>query len=273
MDTWQTVGHKRVVHILNRQLQTATFSHAYALIGPERIGKKTLALEFAKKLLGAERLDTHPDFIVLDAKIDAGVARMRLFTEQLSAKPFLGNRIIALIDNADSLTSEAANGLLKTLEEPHKSVILILIAQSKNLLPTLLSRCQVFSCTQSSRMSLKIYAQAKYGGVSEDVLDIAGGAVGMLDMLLKDPGRSHQLLTLVKKFNAAANGSVFDKHLLSSELSDMDSDQLREALLCWSGSILSSAVTPARLQNILDALTGLAAHGQKKQVIYRAVLS
>ncbi len=62
---WETFGHNQVKRILDLQLTSGRFAHAYLFLGPESVGKKMLALELAKKILGVSQLNNHPDFSLL----------------------------------------------------------------------------------------------------------------------------------------------------------------------------------------------------------------
>ncbi len=151
-------GHQRAIRLLRRQLESKTLSHAYLLMGEARIGKTALARALAEEvLLGAgnpRRLEWHPDFWIDDRdeplKIDeirfqAGEDRLHPQSLQqfLALTPFAGGARAAVLANADRMTDEAANGLLKTLEEPPPASVLVLTtARPDRLAPTVVSRCQ-----------------------------------------------------------------------------------------------------------------------------------
>ena len=147
---------------------------SFLFCGPEGVGKRSFALKLAQTLLcherPAEALDpcgtcpacvqvtarTHPDlnvitkpkdksFLPLELLIGDKEHRMRRgLCHDISLKPFMGGRKVALIDDADYLNSEGANCLLKTLEEPPPRSVLILISTSPaRQLPTIRSRCQL----------------------------------------------------------------------------------------------------------------------------------
>lgn len=173
--TWQGLeGHDAIVEQFRRSLARGRLASTFLFVGAPGIGKQTFAVKVAQSLLCSvnppERLEpcghcpscaqvlagTHPDLIRIRKppdKADIPVAlligeREKRMQEGLchdiSLKPFMGGRRIALIDDADHLNEEGANCLLKTLEEPPPQSVLILIGSTaEKQLPTIRSRCQV----------------------------------------------------------------------------------------------------------------------------------
>jgi len=132
--------------------------HAYLFQGPEHVGKFTFAKILSKTILceGATSIpcgfcracttfehNAHPDFHLLDIGEDPhiSVEKARELISVLSTRPLLGSLRIGMIEEAALLTTEAANSLLKTLEEPGIHVVLFLVTHGE-LLPTITSRCQ-----------------------------------------------------------------------------------------------------------------------------------
>ncbi len=164
---WQVVGQHRVVSLLQRCLERGTVAHAYLLVGRPHVGKMTLALELAKALnCEADKppcgecascrkiaLDKHADVQIIgltqnrDAeakpRVEIGIDQIRQMQHSASLPPFEGRYKVFIIDQAERLSTEAANCLLKTLEEPVDKVIFILLTTNDRLLPdTVVSRCQ-----------------------------------------------------------------------------------------------------------------------------------
>lgn len=156
---WKIVGHETVVELLDNSLKNDRLSHAYLFIGPDGVGKMTTAVNLAQAL-NCESVDRpcgacasckrimdsqHADIQVLDlaGRAEISIDQIRELERYASLKPFEGQCRVFIIDNAEFMSSEAANCLLKTLEEPPPFVYIILLsANEKAMLSTILSRCQ-----------------------------------------------------------------------------------------------------------------------------------
>ncbi len=165
---WQVVGQTRAVTLLQRSLDIGTTAHAYVFVGPEHVGKMTLALNLAQALncTSAERpcgscgscekiaAIKHADVQIIGvgrsengeetrSATEIGINQIREMQHSSYLPPFEGRYKVYIIDGAETLSNEAANCLLKTLEEPSDSAIFIMLTVNDGLLPeTLKSRCQ-----------------------------------------------------------------------------------------------------------------------------------
>ncbi len=135
-------GHKRQLQLLEKALAKNTLAHAYVFAGPEGVGKKTIVKNLAEQMLEMKG-EFHPDFLEVGTVDGIKIEQIRDLTYKLSLMPYQAKYKIALIDNADQMTTEAANALLKVLEEPKSYTYIFLITSTPNKLPkTILSRCQ-----------------------------------------------------------------------------------------------------------------------------------
>ncbi|MGE5543450.1 MAG: ATP-binding protein [Bacillota bacterium] len=136
-------GQERALRLINQILDKDGIAHAYLFLGPGGVGKTEVALAFARSLLGIKK-DIHPDLLVLEKQGNTiRIAEVRRLKEWLRYKPYVAERRVALIPEAHLMSIEAANALLKVLEEPPGEVVLILTADTETLPPTVVSRCQV----------------------------------------------------------------------------------------------------------------------------------
>ena len=165
---WQTIGQSEALALLEHSIEAGNLAHAYLFVGAPHIGKTTLALDLARAVncqgsqlpCGecpschriADGKHTDISIISLDSARDTGEAKSRVeisiddirgLQHNASLPPFEGKCKVFIIDGAEYLSSEAANCLLKTIEEPPPQVmILLLTAEEPRLLPTVVSRCQ-----------------------------------------------------------------------------------------------------------------------------------
>lgn len=159
MDTFkQIIGHNDIKKYFNKAIEANKISHSYIFEGPTGVGKKTMAKAVAKVLLcqgddkpcGACKACTlieagnHPDLIYVEkdtktTKIDT--VREKL-VKNMDIKPYQGPYKVIVVTEADTLTIEGQNAMLKTIEEPPSYGIVILITENlAKLLPTIKSRC------------------------------------------------------------------------------------------------------------------------------------
>ena len=198
---WKTVGHERAVRRLQRAIEQDRLAHAYLIVGPPRIGKTTLALDLARaaNCLGnrppcgecrqCERIAAglHPDVRTIGLEIArSGRLRTLVSIEQVrdvqrdtSLRPYEGRHRVFIFESAERLSEEAANSLLKTLEEPPDSVILVLVASDISaVLPTISSRCQRLDLKPVPGGTIVDLLQSRYAIGAEQAQEIAGAAAG-----------------------------------------------------------------------------------------------
>ena len=173
-------GHGKQISVLQTAMARDRIPHAYLFYGMEGIGKRTVAEVFAKALNcrgGRESLDAcdtcasclkidrgnHPDVVTIKADGQfIRIKEIRELQEQMKFKPLEGGKRIFIILDADKMNIVSANALLKTLEEPSASNILILTTSRPHLLPmTILSRCQQLRFNPLSRETIASYIQDK----------------------------------------------------------------------------------------------------------------
>ncbi len=163
----QIIGQDEPIHILSQALRHDKLAHAYLFCGPDGVGKKTSALALAQALNCHKQTGDACLECPACRKIEQGqnpdvhltepdgqyikIETIRRLQQEVSYKAFEGRVKVYIIDQAESLTPQAANCLLKTLEEPPSNSLIILIsAKPYNLLPTVISRCQRLTFKQLS---------------------------------------------------------------------------------------------------------------------------
>jgi DNA polymerase-3 subunit delta' len=175
MNTNNITGQSPLIAKLEQILAGGRIVHAYLFEGPAGAGKKTMSGLFAQALLCKEPEDkpchkcipckqyeggNHPDVLWIrriEDKTAINVDQIRELQFEIKVKPFQDGRRICFIDEAHLMNHQAQNALLKTLEEPPSLTLFFLLADNtSSLLPTIISRCQLFQVGSLSREDIAI---------------------------------------------------------------------------------------------------------------------
>lgn len=154
MNDWRIIGHDWAVKRLSSAIASGQLAQSHLFVGPPAIGKAALAQATARALLGHDErtrklvdANKHPDLAWVQPDGDSiKVEQVRELLHALTLAPVESRQRVAIIDGAHLMTDSGKNAILKTLEEPNPSVVMILIAPSvDSVLPTISSRCQVLN--------------------------------------------------------------------------------------------------------------------------------
>ena len=192
----QVIGNEEVKNYIRKNLEQNNILHSYLFLGTEGIGKLLLAKEFAKYILCLEEKtencnckscvcyngNNHPDFSIINEEGQTiKIEYIRPVVEKIIEKPIVSNKKVYIINDADKMTEEAQNCLLKTLEEPPEFITIILISSNENLLlNTIKSRCMKMKFNNIPNKDLYEYAinMIGYDAVSENLLNTFEGSIG-----------------------------------------------------------------------------------------------
>lgn len=183
------IGNDKVKELLTNSINSNNLVHSYMFVGPDGIGKKLFATELSKIVLctSAEKAcnscsscikfnsNNHPDFTIIDSEDGKNIkiGQIRLLQEQISEKPIVSEKKVYIINNADLMTIEAQNCLLKTLEEPPEYALIILILANENkLLNTIKSRCTKISFNKLTNEDLQTYSKFNNLEINDTLLNI-----------------------------------------------------------------------------------------------------
>ncbi|NUR75012.1 MAG: hypothetical protein HOQ28_01840 [Thermoleophilia bacterium] len=189
-------------------------AHAYLFHGPPGVGKREVARTFARELIGTSRA-VHPDLYELDAlgemiRIDA----IRELRRDLHMRPFEADRRVYLLHRAHLMNEDAADALLKDLEEPPSYAVIVLVADDLGSLPeTILSRCQLVPFRRLSEKVIRELVDARAPQLDEEGrAALARASAGRLDRLerLLDPASVARRDALVSQARAVYRDPLFD---------------------------------------------------------------
>jgi DNA polymerase-3 subunit delta' len=171
---YRIYGHETVLNIFKNVISQNKISNAYLFVGEEGLGKRFMAEYFAMMInckgetakpcfkcsSCLKVMDkNHPDvFFIKPEENSIKVDTIRYITNEINIRPYEANKKIFIIDQADKMTAAAQNAFLKTLEEPPLYGLFILIAsQQQELLPTIVSRCNIVRFNKENRNTIKNY--------------------------------------------------------------------------------------------------------------------
>lgn len=193
----EIIGNHKIKDTLEKIIESNKVSHSYLFSGIDGIGKKKIAIEFAKAVLCLNEekkycdncksciqfdANNNPDFFLLEPTEDIiKIDQIREMQKHVIEKPIASSKKVYIIDRADTMRPEAQNCLLKTLEEPPEYVMIILISSVEtNLLTTIKSRCTVMKFDKISDIELNKYLTEKYNAQNIDVesMKIFQGSIG-----------------------------------------------------------------------------------------------
>ena len=257
---WQGIeGHDHLVERFRSAIARGRLSGSFLFVGPAGIGKHTFALKLAQALLCKTRpeadldpcgtcaacaqvaANTHPDLLTIAKPPDRALIPVQLMIgdkdhrmreglcHDIALKPYMGDRKIAIIDDADFMNAEGANSLLKTLEEPPPRSVLILVGTTPaKQLPTIRSRCRVIRFDPLSEDSVaNLLVQ---GGHTDDsanarrLAQLADGSIGRA-LQMTDGG----LAEFRPKLFAALSRPALESVRLAGAVQSLVEDAGREA--------------------------------------------
>lgn len=232
-------GHENTIKQL-MDLKPEKLSSAYSFLGVQGLGKFLVASKFARKVLCdnfepcekcpnclTKNLGNHPDYVVLpdeDERKSIKIEEIREVTQKLSLRPYKAKRKVCVLDNFDLATHDAQNSFLKTLEEPSgQTTIILIIEKMENILPTILSRCQVIKFLPFSKSEMLEFAKQNRIDINNE-LDIINLSFGRPGRLLNFSKNKETIADLRELVGAKSISEIFSK------IKNLNDDKVNEVL-------------------------------------------
>ncbi len=201
------IGQGQAIMLLRRAIETGRLPHALLFIGPKGVGRFSTAITLAKALNCLEGMKgdccdrcvacikitkaIHPDVhLVCPEGATLKIDQIRNLAQEATLRPYEGRRKVFILDQAETMTEQAQNALLKTLEEPPGVTLLVLIApEASALLPPIASRCSQirFVPLPESAIAARLQDEGCDEGEAHLLASLAGGSLGRAQELRMSP--------------------------------------------------------------------------------------
>lgn len=252
---WDITGHAWAVDMLRKHIVRGTMRHAYLFAGAPGLGRRTLAVRFAQALNCPTPLEAgipcgecrdckqieamqHADLTVVQAESDGGIMKVDQIREArkiLTLKPYMSKYRVALFLRFHEANDNAANALLKTLEEAPSYAVLILSADNpEQLLPTIVSRCEVLRLKPSSveEVQRELESRGLENSRAKLIAHISSGRMGYAIRLIEDESLLDVREERLNDLLALMPASHVEKFRYADQLSK-DKDAMRQTILFW----------------------------------------
>ena len=243
------IGYSDLINNFKDRCLKNTLSHAHLIAGEDGIGKSKLAKLFLNGDLEREYVDI---INYKSSKASFGVDEVRDIIEEVSKKPFEGDRKVIIIHEGNKLTIQAQNALLKTIEEPPIGVHIIILCESLELiLDTIKSRCEIYKLTPLTKNELYEYIKIKGFDYNESdirsAIAFSEGIPGRIDRYFNDENLRelrNKVIELIKSLNKNDVEIVLQQEEALSTLKDN-----KEEVLNIFGSFIRDILIDKEVEN------------------------
>jgi len=255
----QVKGQEQAISIIQKDLMGKSIFGTYLFTGPPGVGKKLVALNFAKAInckeksidscdhcSSCQKIDklNHPDVQVTKAEGDSiKIEQTRELKRRMEYKVYEGKKKIWILEDAEKLTIEAANSLLKFLEEPPSDVVIVLISSFPEKLPfTIVSRCKMVRFSLLSPQQIKEFLKEKAihpPKLIPLVSRLAKGRIGEASYLINNEGTLREREKILNKLaEEGLNSEIFEIAKRWSKLEKDELNRFLDVILFWFRDIL-----------------------------------
>ncbi len=260
-DNWNLLGHEWAVDMLHQHAARGDVRHAYLFCGPPGLGRRTLAIRLAQALnctkppapgvpcglcRDCKQIEAmqHPDMVVIESLDGDGLSKeggtlkvdqVREMQRTLTLKPYQAKYRIALFLRFQEANDNAANALLKTLEEAPAHAILLLTAETpEQLLPTIVSRCEILRlrALPISAIEADLIERGVEAERARLLAHISGGRPGYARKLVDDSTLLEKREERLNDLQTLLPAPRVEKFSYADKLSK-DKDAMRQAILIW----------------------------------------
>lgn len=246
---WQVAGHKKQLEFLENTIKRGKLAHAYIFGGPEGVGKKTIAYKLAQILLcenntacnsckqcSAFVLANNADFLSVRDETGIKIEQIRGLIYKLSLKPYMARYKVAVIEGADSMNVEAANALLKNLEEPKPYTVIVLVTSVPDkLLPTIASRAQKISFGPVLYSEYEHLLPEKLSKEQKNLIALhAAESPGIGLKIASNEEFLADLDGIEKKYALFCSDDLIERMSLVSDLAELETHELKNVLNFWT---------------------------------------
>ncbi len=282
------IGHQRIIKHLSQSIKSGRLAHAYLFAGPAHLGKKTVAFNFISQLVGVNpEKGIYPDILIIEPKLvgrqgvkkEAAIAisQIKKLQRQVSLYPYRLAYKIILIDQAEKMTLQAANCLLKTLEEPvGRTVIILISSRPWQVLPTISSRCQLLNFLPASGKQIKQAVEnlgIKLPGQTEldKLIRLANGRPGIVLEYLNNPALFREQEAAVKQLEDLLKADLNFRYELAEKMSKdiLSAQSVLSQWMFWFRDLLLAKLDCREIvvnQSVFSHL-GLYPIGRIKEII------
>ena len=259
------VGQNHVTGTLKNSIKENKIPSAILFCGPRGVGKTSCARIYAREInkSSIENIDSHDlsfNVFELDAASNRGIEEMKNLIDKVRIPPQIGKYKVYIIDEVHMLTTQAMNAFLKTLEEPPKHIVFVLATTEKNkILPTILSRCQIYDFNRISDVEI---VETLINICKQEDFKFDDEALSIIAR--KSDGSLRDSLTILDRIVSFTN-----KNITTEKTSELLNVLDNESFLKLSQNIINCDLIPTLIQfneicdkgyNEKEFLTGLANH-------------